>query len=280
MSDQTKRTALVTGASAGLGHEAAAQLARDGHTRMDGTARADDKAQATRNNLNAADPSDVFEPLTLDLDDLSSADRGVATLEQRGGRIDVPRLNVGKAPTPDLRRTDDGIESTAAATLTGHHRFTMRLLEAGLLSGDARIIIAGSEAARGGSPTPTPIDVDRPAKKTFAGDRAAAIEAVMRVEPSITYRPNAQYATLEMFAVWWVAKLARKLPPAPSRLRGSSHLSRIEARDRSTLWTQRSSTTPPPREPLWRVTSKITEVDHPSRLPTGPAKRATTREIT
>ena len=211
MSDHTNRTALVTGASSGLGREAAAQLASAGYGRVIVTGRTDDKAEAARSHLRAAHAIDVFETLTLDLDDLSSVGRAAAGLAERGGQIDVLLLNAGMAPTSDVRRTDDGIEATAAATLTGHHAFTMRLLDANLLADEARIIIAGSEAARGDFPTLKPIDIDQLATDTFDGDLDAAIQGVMRMEPSIKYRPNTQYATVKMFAVWWAAELATKL---------------------------------------------------------------------
>lgn len=89
----------------------------------------------------------------------------------------------------------------------------MRLLNSGLLSDHARVIIAGSEASRGDFPLFKPIDIDNLATEIFDGDLEAAIDAVMRMEPSITYHPNNQYATVKMSAVWWAAELAKKLPP-------------------------------------------------------------------
>ena len=122
-------------------------------------------------------------------------------------------LNAGMAPPREMRRTDDGIEATAAATLTGHHAFTMRLLDAGLLADGARIIIAGSEAARGDFPGLTPIDINQLASDSFGGGLDPAILAVLRMDPPVKYRPNTQYATVKMFAVWWAVELATKLPP-------------------------------------------------------------------
>lgn len=213
MSDHTNRTALVTGASSGLGLEAAAQLAAANYVRVIITARTEDKAEAAHADLRAGGAVDVFETLTLDLDDLASVASAADVLSDRGGQIDVLLLNAGMAPTNDVRKTVDGIEATIAATLTGHHLLTMRLLEAGLLSDHARIIIAGSEAARGDFPMFKPIDIDNLAAENFDGDLETAIEAVMRMEPSIRYHPNSQYATAKMFAVWWAAELAKKLPP-------------------------------------------------------------------
>jgi len=61
-------------------------------------------------------------------------------------------------------------------------------------------------------PTLNPIDINQLATDAFDGDLDAAIRAVMRMDPSIKYRPSTQYATVKMFAVWWAAELATKLP--------------------------------------------------------------------
>jgi NAD(P)-dependent dehydrogenase (short-subunit alcohol dehydrogenase family) len=176
------------------------------------TARSDAKVQAARTALQARGNADVFETLTLDLDDPASVANAAETLVNRGRPIDVLLLNAGLAPANEVKRTVDGIEATVAATLTGHHLLTMRLLNAGVLSEDARIIIAGSEAARGDFPMFRPIDIDNLAAENFGGDLERAIEAVMRMEPPIKYHANNQYATAKMFAVWWAAELSRKLP--------------------------------------------------------------------
>ena len=212
MTDHTERTALVTGATAGLGFEAAAQLASAGYGQVIATGRTDQKAEAARDRLRETSAADI-EALALDLDDPASADRAAAALAASGTRIDVLLLNAGIAAPSDVARTAAGIEATAAATLAGHHAFTMRLLEERLLADDARIIIAGSEAARGDFPTLNPLDIDQLATDHFDGDLDAAIRAVMRMDPPVKYRPNTQYATIKMFAVWWAAELATRLPP-------------------------------------------------------------------
>lgn len=212
MTDRTNRTALVTGASSGLGLEAAAQLAADGYGRVIITARTHSKAETARQDLQTRTGANVFEALTLDLDDHATVVSGAETLTERGGQIDVLLLNAGIAPTKDITRTPDGIEATVAATLIGHHLLTMRLLEAGLLSDQARIVIAGSEAARGDVPMFKPVDIDALASEKFDGDHEAAIEALMRMDPPIKYHSGNQYATVKVFAAWWAAVLAQKLP--------------------------------------------------------------------
>lgn len=205
-------SALVTGANSGLGLEAAAQLAEQGYGRVIVTARSDDKARGARDQLRERTGEDVFETLTLDNGNLDTVEAAAATLAERGGKIDVLLLNAGIAPTREVARTDDGIELTVAASLTGHHLLTVRLLEQGLLTDTARIVIAGSEAARGDVPTFTPLDVDAFAAADFDGDLEAAIEAQMRMEPPATYKPSDTYATAKLFVAWWAAGLAGRLP--------------------------------------------------------------------
>ena len=187
MNTNTNRTALVTGASSGLGFESAAQLADEGYSRVIVTARTDTKAETARAELQSRTGADVFEPLTLDLDDHATVDSAVRRLSDNGGQIDLALLNAGIVPPKDVALTPDGIEATVAATLIGHHLLTIRLLEAGLLSEHARIVIAGSEAARGDVPMFKPMDINAVAAESFDGDLEAAIEAVMRMDSPIEY---------------------------------------------------------------------------------------------
>lgn len=212
MTDTTNRTALVTGANSGLGFEAAAQLVDAGFSRVFITARTEAKAESARQNLEARTDAYVFEPVTLELNDLDSVLSAAERIIDGGLTIDVLLLNAGVAPSKDLVKTPDGVEATVAATLIGHHALTMRLLEAEVLSDHARIVIAGSEAARGDVPMFKPVDVDALAAEEFSGDREAAIEALMLMESPVTYHSGNQYATVKLFAAWWAAELARKLP--------------------------------------------------------------------
>jgi len=212
MNNHTSRTALVTGANSGLGLEAAAQLAEHGYGRVIVTARSDEKAAATVTTLVARTGKDVFETVTLDNADLATVETAARALAERGGKIDLLLLNAGIAPTKELSRTGDGLELTMAASLTGHHVLTMRLLEHDLLTESARIVIAGSEAARGDVPTFSPVDIDDFASEHFDGDLEAAIDAQLRMTEPAVYKPSDTYATTKLFVAWWSAELARNLP--------------------------------------------------------------------
>ncbi|BAN04367.1 SDR family NAD(P)-dependent oxidoreductase [Ilumatobacter coccineus] len=209
MSNRT-RTVVITGADSGIGFEAAVQFANTGFGRVVVTARTDAKAEQAVTALVARSGTTVFTPLTLDLDDRASIDAAADTLVE-SGTTDVLVLNAGGLPRRKLVRSSAGIERHAAA-LTGHHRFTMRLLETGGLSPSARIMIAGSESLRGDLPIVKPLDVDRLAKKYYDGNLERLIEAIMRVESPIRYNAIAQFATTKLFAAWWAAALSRRLP--------------------------------------------------------------------
>jgi NAD(P)-dependent dehydrogenase (short-subunit alcohol dehydrogenase family) len=209
---ETNKTALVTGANSGLGFEASAQLAEQGYDRVIITARSAAKAETAHDQLLARTGKDVFERLTLDNHDLATVESAAGELAERGGKIDILLLNAGMAPPKVLVKTTNGVEGTVAATLVGHHLLTTRLLEENLIGDHARIIISGSEAARGDVPTFHPFDVDTFATEHFDGDLEAAIEAQFLMEPPAEYRPSNTYANAKMFAVWWAAELARSLP--------------------------------------------------------------------
>ncbi|MEE9177641.1 MAG: SDR family NAD(P)-dependent oxidoreductase [Acidimicrobiia bacterium] len=208
----TTNTALVTGANSGLGFEAAAQLAEQGYRNVIITARTDTKAEAARDQLAARTGLDVFETLTLDHDDLATVESAITELAERGRKIDVLLLNAGASPTKVPVKTAQGIEGTVASTLIGHHLLTTRLLEKDLLGDKARIIISGSESARGDVPMFHPLDVDAFAQKHFDGDLEAAIEAQIRMEPPAEYKPSNAYATAKVFVAWWAAQLSQSLP--------------------------------------------------------------------
>ncbi len=209
---ETTKTAPVTGANSGLGFEASAQLAEQGYGRVIITARTVAKAETARDELLARTGKDVFETLTLDNYDLETVESAVAKIAEDGTRIDLLLLNAGAAPPKTLVKTIQGVEGTVASTLVGHHLLTTRLLEKDLLGAHARIIISGSEAARGDVPTFHPLDIDAFATEHFDGDLEAAIEAQFRMEPPAQYKPSNAYANAKMFAVWWAAELAHSLP--------------------------------------------------------------------
>ena len=208
----TTQTALVTGATSGLGYETAAQLAERGYGSVIVTGRSKSKARDARDRLMARTGRNVFESLELDLDEIASTEAAADALVERGGTIDVLVLNAGIAPANKPEIGPDGIDRVMSSSLTGHHVLAVRLIEAGLIADGTHIVIAGSEAARGDVPMFNPLDVDAFAAAAFGGNIEAAIESQMRLTPPAKYKSGDQYATAKMLVAWWAAELSRRVP--------------------------------------------------------------------
>jgi NAD(P)-dependent dehydrogenase (short-subunit alcohol dehydrogenase family) len=203
--------ALVTGTTSGLGYAAASLLAAKGWSEVIVTGRSLAKARETAAQLATETQRPVFKPLELDLNEPTSVQSALAELVRLGRRIDFLLLNAGLVPGKARVITAAGVEASQAP-LIGHHQLTIGLLRAGLLSPQARIVIAGAEPARGGVPFFKYTDLPSFAAQYHQGDRAAAIEALIRNGPNVKYAPNHAYADAKLIIAWWTAALARRLP--------------------------------------------------------------------
>lgn len=212
MTENIEKTALVTGANSGLGFSAAAQLASSGWSRVILACRTLEKAQDARARLVEQTGVDPFEELALDVSDNDGVTEAVADLARRGGAIDFLLLNAGLVSGKEPKHSKDGIELTMAASLVGHHVLTMGLLDEQLLSDDAHIVIAGSEAARGDVPMFGLTDIVEYAAEHYDGDRARAVAAIARVEAPYRFAHMSHYGTVKLFVAHWAAALSRRLP--------------------------------------------------------------------
>jgi len=204
--------ALVTGTTSGLGYAAASMLATKGYRQVIVTGRSLARVKETAAQLAAETKTQVFTPLELELDAPTSVQSALAELVKQGRPIDFLLLNAGMVGGKKRVLTAAGIEEDQAP-LIGHHQLTVGLLHANLLSPNARIVIAGSEAARGDVPMFSYTDVAAfAAKHHQGGDRTAAVEALLRSGPNVKYEPNRAYADAKLVVAWWAAALARRLP--------------------------------------------------------------------
>ena len=203
--------ALVTGATSGLGHAAARLLAGESYREIIVTGRSLTRAQQAAAQLAAENKRAIFTPLALDLNKPSSVQSAVAELVKRGQAIDFLLLNAGLVPFKKRALTATGVESSQAP-LVGHHQLTVGLLNANLVSPNARIVIAGAEPARGGVPMFKYTDLPVFAASRYQGDRTAAVEALIRNGPNVKYVPNNAYADAKLIIAWWTAALGRRLP--------------------------------------------------------------------
>ena len=206
-----EQTVLVTGANSGVGFEAAAQFAEAGYGTIIVGARTEAKAKAAIERLVQRTGKRVFETLAFNTAEVAPAREAADVLRERGTVVDVLVLNAGASSSqPQLNA--DGVEITYASTLIGHHVLTMRLLEDGGLGAHARIIIAGSEGARGNLPGMTVHDVAAIAEQHFGGDRSAAIVSLAKLGHQDGFSNMDEYVTAKLVVAWWAAALARELP--------------------------------------------------------------------
>jgi len=110
MDDLHGKTALVTGATAGIGKVTAASLAGMG-ARVVLTARSEQKACATIEMIRAAYPDAAIEYLLADFSDLGQVRRLAQTFKQEYSRLDILVNNAG-AYFNRRRVNDRGVERT------------------------------------------------------------------------------------------------------------------------------------------------------------------------
>lgn len=111
------RTALVTGASSGLGRHIALVLARAG-AQIIATARSRDRLQSLVLEIGADAPTPVL--LTLDLLDAASIGPCVQEACERAGRLDIVVNNAGIAITkPALQQTPEDWSRVVDTNLSG-----------------------------------------------------------------------------------------------------------------------------------------------------------------
>jgi NAD(P)-dependent dehydrogenase (short-subunit alcohol dehydrogenase family) len=145
MSTPQGKTALITGANAGIGKEVARQLAlRPEFARIYLACRNRDRATMARAELEAATGRRIFDIVVMDVADLGSVRTSLASIN---GSVDALVMNAGVIGPQTLDLTANGVTTVFATNILGH----VVLLE-GLLADDRLgevAVLAGSEAARG-----------------------------------------------------------------------------------------------------------------------------------
>ncbi|MGB0210681.1 oxidoreductase [Algiphilus sp.] len=138
------RTALITGASSGLGLHASHALAGAG-ARVLMACRNPGKGAGARDAVQAGAPDATVELAALDLADLSSVAGCAKTLADAGTRLDLLINNAGVMAVP-YGQTADGFEMQIGTNHFGHFALTAQL--APVLADDARIVTVSSMAHR------------------------------------------------------------------------------------------------------------------------------------
>lgn len=146
---QTGRIAVVTGATSGIGYEAALALAGAG-ARVVLASRNEVKGAEMLAHIRAAHPrAEVsFEP--LDLASLASVAACADRLSRTLPRIDLLINNAGVMAIPTRHVTVDGFEMQLGANYLGHFALTLRLLPLIRAGQSPRVVTLSSLAHRSG----------------------------------------------------------------------------------------------------------------------------------
>lgn len=205
---------LVTGASSGLGREAARALAAAG-AEVVMAARDGDKLAAVVEELKAATGNAALHALTVDLASLASVRAFADVFLARFGSLNGLINNAGVMACP-LARTADGFEMQFGTNHLGHFLLTGLLLPALKAGAPARVVNLSSGGHKYG-----PVDFDDPnwekrdyqkwlaygASKTANALHALALDARYRdsgirafaVHPGVIFTDLARHLTPEDF---------------------------------------------------------------------------------
>ncbi len=212
MNSSSQKIALVTGANSGLGYEAAYQLSQQGYEKILLVCRSQKKAVEAKLSLEIKSGKRVFEAHVADMADLNSVTALVTSLSPSHPLIDLLILNAGVWPGTRAAHNNTGLEIAFASTLLGHHALTVSLLKGEKLSNHARIIISGSELARGDFPGASLPNMEELANQHFKGNLTQALLSAARATPPYSYISNDHYGLVKLWVSWWAFALAKRLP--------------------------------------------------------------------
>ena len=146
--DLSGRTALVTGANAGLGLEISRVLARRG-ARVLMACRNQQKAEAAAAELRADHPTGLVEVRSLDLARIATIDELAAQLLEEETTLDLLVNNAGLMAV-DESRTEDGFETQFGVNHLGHFVLTSALMPLLLSTDRSRVVSMSSMGHRAG----------------------------------------------------------------------------------------------------------------------------------
>jgi NAD(P)-dependent dehydrogenase (short-subunit alcohol dehydrogenase family) len=147
--DLTGKVIIVTGASSGIGFEAARAFARKGATTIL-ACRNMAKGQAALESIQAEIPEARVETMQLDLASLKSIHGFADEFKSRYDRLDILLNNAGIMMVP-YRQTEDGFESQFATNHLGHFALTGLLIDILEKTPGSRVVNISSGGHRLGS---------------------------------------------------------------------------------------------------------------------------------
>ncbi|MGY3618850.1 oxidoreductase [Bradyrhizobium sp. USDA 10063] len=147
---QTGRTAVITGATGGLGYETALALAGAGASVVL-TGRNDTKGNNALERIRAQHPKADVSYETLDLASLASVADFAGRFAISRPSLDLLINNAGVMALPKRRTTQDGFEMQLGINYLGHYALTARLLPQLRRGVEPRIVNLSSLAHRSGA---------------------------------------------------------------------------------------------------------------------------------
>ncbi len=203
MSTLPGKTALITGANAGIGKDVARQLAlRPDMARIYLACRNKDRATTAKAELEATTGRRIFDIILMDVANLGSVRDGLEVID---GCLDALVMNAGIIGGTTMDLTADGVTTLFATNVLGH----VVLLE-GLLAEDRLgevAVFAGSEAARG---VPK-LRMKRPSFVSTSADELATVIDGSYFASRKT-DPNLAFGQAKYIGALWMAYLARQHP--------------------------------------------------------------------
>ncbi|GHB44539.1 hypothetical protein GCM10007094_37340 [Pseudovibrio japonicus] len=200
---QPIKSVLITGANAGLGREAARQLAKvSSIEKIYLACRNEAKALAAKAALEAEAKREIFDILLMDVMDPDSVRRAV---QQMTAPVDALILNAGGMGGKSSNgMTAHGVTNIYAVNLLGHVVLVDEMLDRQLIT--STVLYAGSEAARG-------IPKMGVARPTLS---AASVDEFRAMADGRTFTeksdPMDAYAGIKLIAALWMSSMSRQHP--------------------------------------------------------------------
>lgn len=189
LGDLTGRTAVVTGATSGIGLATATALAAHGaHVVL--ACRDPGRGRLAVDRIALAAPRASLEVLALDLSVQASVRRAASRLSEDHGRLDILINNAAVLATP-FALTEDGFERQFATNHLGPFALTLQLLDLLTTTLGSRVVTVSSHLHRFGH-----LDLSGPA-------------ALQRLDG--TYRRWPAYAATKLANLLFTAELDRRL---------------------------------------------------------------------
>jgi NAD(P)-dependent dehydrogenase (short-subunit alcohol dehydrogenase family) len=147
---QNGKTAVITGATGGLGYETALALAGAGATVVL-SGRSDAKGRAALGSIAAQFPKASISYETLDLVSLNSVADFAERFAGAHNSLDLLINNAGVMALPARQATADGFEMQLGTNYLGHYALTARLLPLLRRANQPRVVNLSSLAHRSGA---------------------------------------------------------------------------------------------------------------------------------